>query len=112
MQARHNVGHISSLCAAQDRKGAEPADVSQGHQTGLPLETLQAVGEQLTAAQPRMALHHEIEALLQKRRGMVAGMDARVDFAFGELLAFGTLSLRRPRGAPVSPRLSTAADVR
>ena len=86
--------------------------MSQGHQTGLPLETLQAVGEQLTAAQPRMALHHEIEALLQKRRGMVAGMDARVDFAFGELLAFGTLSLRRPRGARLSPRLCTTADMR
>jgi 2-oxoglutarate dehydrogenase complex dehydrogenase (E1) component-like enzyme len=71
----------------------------QGHQTGLPLETLQAVGEQLTAAQPHMALHREVRALLERRRRMVGGMDSRVDFAFSELLAFGTLSLRRPIGA-------------
>ena len=69
-----------------------------GHQTGLPLETLQAVGEQLTAAQPRMALHRDVRRLMSKRRKMVEGMNSRVDFAFGELLAFGTLSLRRPSG--------------
>ena len=71
----------------------------QGHHTGLPLETIQAVGQQLTLVPEHMTLHAEIEALLNRRRQMVTDMTSRVDFAFAELLAFGTLSLRRPPGA-------------
>lgn len=71
----------------------------QVHHTGLPLETMQAVGTQLTVVPEHMALHAEVEALLRRRRQMVAAVDSRVDFALAELLAFGTLSLRRPPGA-------------
>ena len=77
---------------------AESAAPQALNLTGLPFETLRAVGEELTRVQPRMAHHAAVTALLKKRRGMVEGLDSRVDFAFGELLAFGTLSLRRPRG--------------
>ena len=72
----------------------------QGHHTGLPLETIQAVGTQLTLVPEKMRLHTEVEALLRRRQQMVKDVDARVDFSFAELLAFGTLSLRRPPGAP------------
>lgn len=40
-------------------------------------------------------LHPAVEKLLARRRDMVAGADSRVDFAFAELLALGSLSLRR-----------------
>lgn len=74
----------------------------QGHRTGLPLETLQFVGHQLTHVPPSFQLHPQISTLLQHRRDMVANLHARVDFAFAELLAFGALSLRRPTGGECS----------
>lgn len=40
---------------------------------------------------------------MSRRRGMVAGTDSRVDFAFAEMLAFSTLSLRRPPGMVDQP---------
>lgn len=68
------------------------------YQTGLPLETLQYAGNAYTKVPAGMVVHAEIERLLQRRRSMLESAKSRVDFAFAELLAFGTLSLRRPDG--------------
>lgn len=73
------------------------ADVGQ-YKTGLPIETIQQVGCQLTDIPQGFSAHLEIEKLLAKRRKMVESMQSRVDFSFSELLAFCTLSLRRPKG--------------
>jgi 2-oxoglutarate dehydrogenase complex dehydrogenase (E1) component-like enzyme len=99
----HDSPHSNAprdVCIQDIASGTRNALDPHGSRTGLPLETLQAVGTQLTLMPEHMQLHTEVETLLKRRREMVASADSRVDFAFAELLAYGTLSLRRPLGAP------------
>jgi 2-oxoglutarate dehydrogenase E1 component len=77
--------------------GDGAADAGQ-YKTGLPLETIQQVGRQLTDVPEGFTPHPDVEKLLARRRRMVAREGSRVDFSFAELLAFCTLSLRRPKG--------------
>jgi hypothetical protein len=80
--------------SAQSRAAQEAGQ----YKTGLPIETIQQVGRQLTNLPDGFHAHPDVERLLEKRRRMVESADSRVDFAFAELLAFCTLSLRRPKG--------------
>jgi 2-oxoglutarate dehydrogenase complex dehydrogenase (E1) component-like enzyme len=87
----------------QDPSKAYPAKTNQ-YFTGLPLTTLQQVAKQLTRIPEDFTPHPEVRQLLERRRDMMESIQSRVDFAFAELLAFGTLSLHRPRGAEHSTR--------
>lgn len=82
-----------------EEAGADVADTGQ-YKTGLPMATLQQVARQLTALPEGFNAHPALVKLLARRRGMVETEASRVDFAFAELLAFCTLSLRRPKGSP------------
>ncbi|KAK3241217.1 hypothetical protein CYMTET_48998 [Cymbomonas tetramitiformis] len=59
--------------------------------TGVPLEQLQEVARGLSTVPERFMPHPQIATLLEARRKMVAGPDARVDWAFAESLAMGSL---------------------
>lgn len=82
------------LQGPQEERGSELVQ----YPTGLPLETLQLVGKQLTHIPADFTPHPDVEKIMERRRGMVEGTESRVDFAFAEMLAFCTLSLRRPTG--------------
>lgn len=73
------------------------ADVGQ-YKTGLPIETIQQVARQLTDIPEDFNAHPGVKKILLRRRQMVESAASRVDFSFAELLAFCTLSLRRPKG--------------
>ena len=110
--------------------------------SGLPLRTLQWVGQELCRTPPGFHLHPSVAALIHRRRcakpsarvqaaahasaarhvrgvpgappvcrDMVERPDSRVDYAFAEALAFGTLALHRGfqppvRGGGQGPQLS------
>jgi 2-oxoglutarate dehydrogenase complex dehydrogenase (E1) component-like enzyme len=83
----------------QGTNNAKPrAPEGAQYKTGLPIETIQQVGRQLTNIPDGFNAHPDVVKLLQKRRRMIESADSRVDFSFAELLAFCTLSLRRPKG--------------
>eukprot|EP00803_Ostreobium_quekettii_P007935 evm.model.scf_3304.2 EVM.evm.TU.scf_3304.2 scf_3304:5531-14070(-) len=63
--------------------------------TGLPIKTLQLVGEQSCQPPEDFQLHPQVKKMLEARRRMVASEDARVDWGMGEVLAFGALILHR-----------------
>lgn len=99
----HSTGHVGAEIAAMHGAAVQAPQEDRGNElvqyrTGLPLETLQAVGQQLTRIPPEFTLHPDIQKVMERRRGMVEATESRVDFAFAELLAFCTLSLRRPPG--------------
>lgn len=87
-----------------DEAASGVADVAQ-YKTGLPMATIQQVACQLTEIPETFNAHPDIVKLLAKRRTMVEEETSRVDFSFAELLAFCTLSLRRPKGSPHHPSL-------
>ncbi|MCH8006466.1 MAG: 2-oxoglutarate dehydrogenase E1 component [Planctomycetes bacterium] len=60
--------------------------------TGVPRDTLQRVAEALGSIPEGFAVHRKLQKLLRYRREAVAG-DHPLDWAMGELLAYGTLLL-------------------
>jgi multifunctional 2-oxoglutarate metabolism enzyme len=60
--------------------------------TSVTRQRLQAVGEALTTTPQDFTIHPKLKTILNRRRAMAEGNDP-VDWAFAELLAFGTLLL-------------------
>jgi len=58
--------------------------------TAVPREGLDAVGSALTTIPPDLSLHPKLKPVITKRKAMAEGRDP-IDWAFAELLAFGTL---------------------
>ncbi|CAI5956691.1 unnamed protein product [Closterium sp. NIES-64] len=71
--------------------------------TGLPLKTLQRVGDVLCTVPPDFTLHPQVALLLENRRKMMATGEG-IDWAMAEALAFGSLLL------PFDPSLNQTAD--
>ncbi|EDQ88259.1 uncharacterized protein MONBRDRAFT_9233 [Monosiga brevicollis MX1] len=67
--------------------------------TGLPIETLQFVGQAACdLSEAELKLHPNIQNMMRKRLKMVENANSRVDWAMAEALAIGTLSLHRDTG--------------
>ena len=60
--------------------------------TGVSMENLQRVGTALTTIRDGFTLHPKLRSIIGKRRSMAEGKD-RLDWAFAELMAFGTVLL-------------------
>ena len=60
--------------------------------TGVPRAQLEEVGRALTALSPEFTPHPKLKPILAKRAAMAEGREP-MDWAFGELLAFGTIML-------------------
>ncbi len=60
--------------------------------TSVSAEKLQRTGTALTTVREGFSLHPKLRPIIAKRRAMLEGKD-KVDWAFGEMLAFGTLLL-------------------
>ena len=60
--------------------------------TSVPRDRLEAVGHALTSVPDEFTPHPKIKPILTKRQAMMEGRDP-IDFAFAELLAFGTVML-------------------
>src|SRR3954471_979453 len=58
--------------------------------TSVPRNELDVVGAALTTVPENVALHPKLKPIIAKRKAMAEGRDA-IDWAFAELLAFGTL---------------------
>jgi 2-oxoglutarate decarboxylase len=58
--------------------------------TSVPAESLQQVGEALTGVPEGFTIHPKLKPILARRRAMFEGKEP-VDWAFGEMLAFGSL---------------------
>ncbi|HEV2720555.1 MAG TPA: multifunctional oxoglutarate decarboxylase/oxoglutarate dehydrogenase thiamine pyrophosphate-binding subunit/dihydrolipoyllysine-residue succinyltransferase subunit, partial [Thermoanaerobaculia bacterium] len=61
-------------------------------ETGVPREQLAEVGRALTTVPPEFTAHPKLKPILAKRAAMAEGREA-MDWAFAELLAFGTVML-------------------
>eukprot|EP00873_Tetraselmis_striata_P040829 jgi/Tetstr1/461093/TSEL_006236.t1 len=66
--------------------------------TGLPVQTLQWMGRQLTRLPEGFTPHPAIAKLMGARRGMVESPTARVDMGMAEALAFGCLLCHKMPG--------------
>ena len=60
--------------------------------TSVPADKLQRVGEVLTTIPSDIAVHPKLKPVLAKRKAMAEGKEG-MDWAFAELMAFGTLML-------------------
>jgi 2-oxoglutarate dehydrogenase E1 component len=60
--------------------------------TGVPRERLATVGDALTNIPENIAVHPKLKPIITRRRAMADGKDP-MDWAFAELMAFGTLLL-------------------
>ena len=60
--------------------------------TSLTREALEKIGNALTATSPDFSVHPKLKPVLNKRKAMAEGKDP-IDWAFGELAAFGSLLL-------------------
>ncbi|HXA19857.1 MAG TPA: multifunctional oxoglutarate decarboxylase/oxoglutarate dehydrogenase thiamine pyrophosphate-binding subunit/dihydrolipoyllysine-residue succinyltransferase subunit [Thermoanaerobaculia bacterium] len=58
--------------------------------TSVPRSGLDAVGQALTTIPPDLSLHPKLKPIITKRKAMAEGREP-IDWAFAELLAFGTL---------------------
>ncbi len=74
----------------------EDAGVMVGWETAAPANMLARVGEAHTRPPEGFTVHPKLEKLLERRAKMA--VEGNVDWAFGELMAFGTLLLE---GTPV-----------
>ncbi|WIA12981.1 hypothetical protein OEZ85_006593, partial [Tetradesmus obliquus] len=82
--------------ALMSAPGGAEGDPTQ-EPTGLPLTTLQRVGNAICEVPQGFNCHPDVVELLAARREMVCGADSRVDWAMAEALAVGTLLLHRDR---------------
>ncbi|MBE0642319.1 MAG: 2-oxoglutarate dehydrogenase E1 component, partial [Bacteroidales bacterium] len=71
---------------------AVPEDFDASPETGISLEKLHSITNGLTAIPEGVNLFRKIDRLQQERKEMVFGTD-RLDWAMGELLAYGSLLL-------------------
>jgi 2-oxoglutarate dehydrogenase E1 component len=78
-------------------KGFTPSYSSTPVETGVPLETLHSITASLTRVPEHFTVHPKIARQLEQRRKQVEEL-RRVDWAFAEALAFGSLLLE---GTPV-----------
>ena len=78
------------LAQQQDRDGPG------GHDSAVSLEVLKRIGDTHVSPPEGFSVHPKLRPLLEKRADMVS--DGGIDWAFGELLAFGSLLLE---GTPV-----------
>eukprot|EP00879_Flechtneria_rotunda_P026265 GHRR01027996.1.p1 GENE.GHRR01027996.1~~GHRR01027996.1.p1 ORF type:complete len:602 (+),score=191.82 GHRR01027996.1:1647-3452(+) len=82
--------------ASVSRSGSQsPEEDYRQEPTGLPLTTLQRVGQAICTLPEGFNCHQDVATLLVARRDMVAHADSRVDWAMAEALAVGTLLLHR-----------------
>ncbi|CAL5220687.1 g2736 [Coccomyxa viridis] len=98
-----------ALQALAEEPGIRAQEARQ-EPTGLPLQTLQWVGQSICTALPEFQLHPEVDALLKSRRAMVEGREGRVDFGMAEALAHGTLALHRGVRPPQAPQAARQAS--
>ncbi|HYM61372.1 MAG TPA: multifunctional oxoglutarate decarboxylase/oxoglutarate dehydrogenase thiamine pyrophosphate-binding subunit/dihydrolipoyllysine-residue succinyltransferase subunit, partial [Thermoanaerobaculia bacterium] len=61
-------------------------------ETGVPREQLDVVGRALTTLPPSFTPHPKLKPILARRQAMAEGREP-MDWAFGEMMAFGTLLL-------------------
>ncbi len=60
--------------------------------TSVPLEKLRRIGEVLTTTPPDLTIHPKLKPVLAKRKAMAEGKEP-IDWAFAELLSFGSIML-------------------
>lgn len=70
--------------------------------TGLPLRTLQIVGEQICTIPESFQVHSDFAQLFETRRKMLETPESRVNWSMAEGLALGTLALHR--GVQLDPK--------
>jgi len=76
--------------------GAEPEAAGAPETTGVPLEVVHLIGDAFVNKPEGFTVHTKLQQLLEKRHAM--SRNGGIDWAFGELLAFGSLVLE---GTPV-----------
>lgn len=69
---------------------SRPADFELSPDTAVSKQTLLRIGKKITAPPNNLVLYRKIIRLLEERRKMLDG-NGRLDWAMGELLAYGTL---------------------
>eukprot|EP00051_Salpingoeca_urceolata_P002017 m.46182 g.46182 ORF g.46182 m.46182 type:complete len:1161 (+) comp11836_c0_seq1:131-3613(+) len=75
--------------------------------TGLPMLTVQWVGQQLHQIPSDIVVHPRIAGIIRQRERMMLQESSRVDMATAEALAFGTLALHR-NFEPPGPKTKSA----
>lgn len=74
----------------KDIKKAAPGDFAESPMTGVDEKILLKIGEKITSLPPDKTFFRKIIKLQEERRAMLAP-GAKLDWAMGELLAYGTL---------------------
>ncbi|HYA80777.1 MAG TPA: 2-oxoglutarate dehydrogenase E1 component, partial [Methylocystis sp.] len=78
------------------KPGYQSSDDERRGKTGVPLETLRAIGEKITTAPEGFHVHRTIQRFLDARRGAIE-TGAGIDWATAEALAFGSILLEGHR---------------
>lgn len=81
----------ASLQKSMFYRKASEEDVEQPAKTGVAKGTIQEIGERLTTFPASFAPHPKLAKIVDQRRNMLQG-SGNIDWAFGELLAFGSLA--------------------
>ncbi|WP_029146308.1 multifunctional oxoglutarate decarboxylase/oxoglutarate dehydrogenase thiamine pyrophosphate-binding subunit/dihydrolipoyllysine-residue succinyltransferase subunit [Microbacterium luticocti] len=81
----------SPVVTADATGTAATAYAGEPDTTGVPRESIETIGDAFVNKPDGFTVHPKLDKLLQKRREMSRSGD--IDWAFGELLAFGTLLL-------------------
>ena len=79
------------------RRDKPPGAPEVEPETGVPIERLAQLAEQISSLPPDFPAHSKLIALLEKRRKMIAE-DRPIDWGMAEALAFGSLLVE---GTPV-----------
>eukprot|EP00210_Caulerpa_lentillifera_P002542 g2439.t1 len=89
---------IQALC-----NGDERLELFHQEPTGLPLKTLQFVGEHISRIPESFRVHSDFAGLYETRKKMLETPDSRVNWSLAEGLALGTLALHR--GLKLDPEI-------
>ena len=89
-----NADSVADLEMPESQQGDEPADAAEG--TAVSREVLERIGDAFGTPPPGFTVHPKLKQVIAKRVEMTRS--GGIDWAFAELLAFGTLLVE---GVPV-----------